>query len=100
MATTAPPTVDVGALAAAIKSDVTDRLSTVLVAGFESLEENDRGLDQIQRAELTQYAFDVFDGLERSIAQTLVDDLARNGVPVWGLSDSLADVLPKGGDDG
>jgi hypothetical protein len=50
MATTAHA-VDVGALAAAIRQDVTDRISTVLVAGFEALEEDDRGLNQLQRAE-------------------------------------------------
>jgi hypothetical protein len=53
MATIAPPSVDVGALAAEIKTDVTDRLSTILTAGFEALEEDGRGLDQIQRADLT-----------------------------------------------
>jgi hypothetical protein len=99
MATTAQR-VDVGALAAAIRADVTDRLSTVLVAGFEALEEDDRGLDQLQRSDLTQWAFDSFDGLERSIAQKLVDGLTRNGVEVWGLSTNLADLMPRNDDDG
>ena len=98
MATTAQG-VDVGALAAAIREDVTDRLATILVAGFEALEEDGRGLDQLQRADLTQWALDSFDGLERSIAEKLVGDLTRNGVEVWGLPTNLADLLPKDGDD-
>jgi hypothetical protein len=101
MATTSTqaPWVDVGALAAAIKNDVTDRLATILTAGFESLEEDGRGLDQIQRAHLTQWSLDVFDGLERSIARTVIDDLRLRGISVWGLSSELADLLPEGADD-
>jgi hypothetical protein len=98
MATTAQG-VDVGALAAAIREDVTDRLSTVLVAGFEALEEDDRGLDQIQKAHLTQWSLDVFDGLEASIAGTVIDALARNGIAAWGLTTELSYLLPKEGDD-
>ena len=97
--TTQAPSVDVGALAASIRNDVTDRLSTVLVAGFEALEEDERGLNQLQRAELTQWALDAFDGLERSIASTLVKFLAEKGVEVWGLSTHLADLMPKDGND-
>jgi hypothetical protein len=98
MATTAQG-VDVGALTAAIREDVTDRLSTILVAGFEALEEDGRGLNQLQRSDLTQWALDSFDGLERSIAQKLVADLTRNGIEVWGLSTDLYDLMPNEGDD-
>jgi hypothetical protein len=48
---------------------------------------------------LTQWALDAFDGLERSIARMLIDDLSRNGVEVWGLPTSLADLSPNEGDD-
>ena len=102
MATTSTQatSVDVGALAAAIKVDVTDRLSTVPVEGFESLEEDGRELNQIQRAHLTQWAFDSFDGLERQIASIIVEFLTAEGIEVWGLPTALADLLPKDGDDG
>jgi hypothetical protein len=99
MATTATPTVDVGALAAAIKTDVTDRLATILTSGFESLEEDGRGLDQIQKAHLTQWSLDVFDGLEASIAGTVIDELARKGIAAWGLTTELSYLLPSEGDD-
>jgi hypothetical protein len=100
MATTATPSIDVGALAAAIKTDVTDRLATILTAGFESLEENDQGLNQLQRAELTQWALDTFDGLEAEIAGTLIAEFARKGIAVWGLTTELSYLLPSEGDDG
>jgi DNA-directed RNA polymerase subunit F len=96
---TQTPSVDVGALTAAMREDVTDRLSTILVAGFEALEEDGRGLDQLQRSDLTRWAFDSFDGLERAIAQKLVDDLTRNEIEVLGLSTSLADLMPRNPDD-
>jgi hypothetical protein len=99
VATATTPSVDVGALAAAIKADVTDRLSTVLVAGFEAPEEDGHGLDQIQRADLTQWALDAFDGLERSIAAKVIEELNHSSISVWGLPTELEDLLPGSGDD-
>jgi hypothetical protein len=96
---TQAPSIDVGALSAAIKTDVTDRLATLLTAGFESLDENGQGLNQLQRAELTQWALDTFDGLEAEIAGTLIAEFARKGVAAWGLSTELSYLLPKDGDD-
>jgi hypothetical protein len=96
---TQAPTIDVGALAATIKTDVTDRLATLLTAGFEALEEDGRGLDQLQKAELTQWALETFDGLEAEIAGTLIAELARNGIAAWGLTTELSYLLPNEDND-
>jgi hypothetical protein len=90
--------VDVGALAAALRGDVSDRLATTLIAGFEHLEDDGLGLDQLQKTTLTEQALNVFDGIERDFASIIVRDLTREGIAVWGLPDELADLLPGDGE--
>jgi hypothetical protein len=90
--------VDVGALAGAIRNDAAERVASLLVVGFDSLEEDEKALNQPQKIELVQCAIEFLDGLEREVAVLLVDGLTRDGVAVWGLPRSLADLTP-GGDD-
>jgi hypothetical protein len=91
--------VDVGALAAALRGEVSDRLATTLIVGFENCEEDGRELNQLQKTMLTKHDLNVFDGIERDFARIIVRDLTWKGIAVWGLPDRLADLLPREGDD-
>jgi hypothetical protein len=92
--TTTQPRVDVGALAGEIRIEVSRRLSTLLSSGFQALEDSDRGLNELQKATLIEWAVDVFDGFERSVAKKIIRDLTEEGIGVWGLSSTLADLQP------
>ena len=95
--TTTEPRVDVGALAGEIRNETAKRVATALVLAFDGLEEDDRGLGQLQKIELVEVAMEMFDGFERSVAIDLVDGLTHAGVPVWGFPPELADLTPEGG---
>jgi len=92
--TTTTPAVDVGALAGAIRLEASSRLSTLLSSGFQSLEDNGLGLNDLQKAALIEWALDMFDGFERSVAKEIIEGLTEKGIGVWGLSRDLADLLP------
>jgi len=92
--TTTQPCVDVGALAGEIRLEVSRRLSTLLSSGFQELEDKDLGLNDLQKATLIEWALDVFDGFERSVAKDIIKDLTEKGIGVWGLRRELADLQP------
>jgi hypothetical protein len=90
--TTTGKGVDVGALAGAIHTEVARRFSTVLVAGLDSLEDDGRGLNQLQKTSIVEWGLELFDGLERTVAELAIRELEHAEQPYWGLPDSLSDL--------
>lgn len=84
------PKVDVGALAADIQRDATDRLASILVTVPRWLEDDGRELDELQQTLLVASALRHFDGFERSVYRALKRTLTDDGVEVWGASKELA----------
>lgn len=87
--------VDVGALAGSISGDVRDRVSATIVRLFDTLDEEGRPLNQVQKVDAVRVALDAFDGFEVAVADELIRDLADAGVHTWGLDRNLEKLLTR-----
>jgi hypothetical protein len=56
--------IDLGALTATIRGDATTRVATMIATTLTNLEEDGRGLNEIQTAKLMENAVYFFDGFE------------------------------------
>lgn len=96
MATQTVSRVDVGALAASLVGEAQLRISGALAAYLQTLDEKDgQALNEFQMKHLLVYLLSAFDGLERSVAALLVDDL-KGAIEIWGLPRELADLATEG----
>lgn len=98
MPSTTTPRVDVGALAAGIRLEVSNRVANMLSVGFESSSGNGHPLSQLQQIDLTSAALECFDGFERGLASTILEELRQAGVEGYGLPSFLEDLKDLGGD--
>jgi hypothetical protein len=66
-----------GAIAGSIAGEAHNRLAETLELTIDSLGEQDRELNQLQRIELLRNASQAFDGFEGYVFNVLMDDLNR-----------------------
>lgn len=91
-AVVAPARVDVGALAGTMQIEASKRVASALTSALVGLEDNENGLNEVQKAEVFAALLCVFDGFERTVARELVSALRTADVDVWGLPDALEDL--------
>jgi hypothetical protein len=91
--------VDVGDLSSVIANEAHDRLGGMVATFVQREIDHGSALTEVQHGRLVEEMLSAFDGYLRMVAETLVEELGRCGVPVWGLPDELADLYGERGPD-
>jgi hypothetical protein len=87
------PRIDVGALSGALFDTAVQAAAESVVLTIDHLDEEENTLNQNQKISLVHETMRSFANLEAVMAKTLIDELEREDVEVWGLSSELESLL-------
>jgi hypothetical protein len=85
--------IDVGALSGALFDTAVQAAAESVVLTVDHLDDEENGLNQLQKIALVHETMRCFANLEAVMAKKLIDEFEREGVQAWGLSSELEGLL-------